>query len=385
MCLLPMSLKSKFITSLEDLPQNITVSLYGAGEGGRFVQRYLAMNRKDITLTCCLDDYRTGFVLGLPIVAPNEYAPHLGLILVTSAYWPMINEKLSARGIANYLIVHPSVFYSGQFFSKDEYRDRTNDLKRVEALFDNDADRELYRMASEIRRHEQWDVVSHYGFLSDHCGTADQQYVECIHTQSISTMIEGGVLDGSDTVRFYNLMGADLLLYGFEPFFEAYTSSCYFPLLNKISNLIINPIALWSTCCRLSFETNRENPDSSKIASLNHSDSDETIVTDAITIDAYIEKSRIKKIDFIKLDIEGSELEALRGAANTLKQHRPQLAVCIYHSTDDLIDVPLFLGQTLVNYHYRLRHYSASIWDSVLYAIPNELILEDINADSESF
>lgn len=380
-----MSLKSKFITSLEDLPQNIAVSLYGAGEGGRFVQRYLAMNRKDITLTCCLDDYRTGFVLGLPIVAPNEYAPHLGLILITSAYWPMINEKLSARGIANYRIVHPSVFYANQFFSKDEYLDRTNDRKQVEALFDNDADRELYRMASEIRRHEQWDVASHYDFLRDHCGTAYQQYVECIHTQSISTMIEGGVLDGSDTVRFYNLMGADLLLYGFEPFFEAYTSSCHFPLLNKISNLFINPMALWSSCCRLSFETNRENPDSSKIASLHHADSDETILTDAITIDAFIEKSRIKKIDFIKLDIEGSELEALRGAANTLKQHRPQLAVCIYHSTNDLIDVPLFLGQTLVNYHYRLRHYSASIWDSVLYAIPNELILEGINADSERF
>ena len=59
---------------------------------------------------------------------------------------------------------------------------------------------------------------------------------------------------------------------------------------------------------------------------------------EGITIDA-IEKE-FGKIDFIKLDVEGSEREALAGAIETIKHDTPNLALCLYHKKDDDVDIP---------------------------------------------
>ena len=74
------------------------------------------------------------------------------------------------------------------------------------------------------------------------------------------------------------------------------------------------------------------------------------------------------------MDIEGSELPALKGGLKTIQQDRPQLAVSIYHSNDDFVDIPLFLHEDLKDYTFRLGHYSFDLCETVLYAIPNELL-----------
>ena len=90
-----------------------------------------------------------------------------------------------------------------------------------------------------------------------------------------------------------------------------------------------------------------------------------------ITIDDYCGKNNIKP-DFIKMDIEGSELLALEGGINTIINHRPQLAISIYHCDADFINIPLYLNENLKNYVYKLGHYSPDINETVLYAIPRE-------------
>ena len=43
---------------------------------------------------------------------------------------------------------------------------------------------------------------------------------------------------------------------------------------------------------------------------------------------------------FIKMDIEGAEEGALTGAANTIRDHRPVLAICLYHLQADIYRLP---------------------------------------------
>ena len=73
---------------------------------------------------------------------------------------------------------------------------------------------------------------------------------------------------------------------------------------------------------------------------------------------------------FIKMDIEGSEPEALRGAKNLITRHQPLLAVSIYHYASDLWSIPRLIHE--LNPHYRLmiRHYTREIDDTVCYALP---------------
>jgi FkbM family methyltransferase len=79
-----------------------------------------------------------------------------------------------------------------------------------------------------------------------------------------------------------------------------------------------------------------------------------------------------KKI-LIKMDIEGSEVYAIRGAEKLIKEHRPYLAICVYHKRDDLIAIPRLLDEISNNgYSYYLRYYGDNFRELVLYAVPNE-------------
>lgn len=73
---------------------------------------------------------------------------------------------------------------------------------------------------------------------------------------------------------------------------------------------------------------------------------------------------------FIKMDIEGSEPAALRGASRLIRRHAPILAACVYHLQDHLWSVPLQIAAHRSGYRMFLRPHLRESWDLVCYAIP---------------
>lgn len=84
------------------------------------------------------------------------------------------------------------------------------------------------------------------------------------------------------------------------------------------------------------------------------------------TIDNLIKE----QIDFIKLDIEGAEQDALLGAKNTILKYRPILAVCVYHKAEDWYKIPQIVLDIDSSYDVYLRHYMEGIYETVMYFIP---------------
>lgn len=78
---------------------------------------------------------------------------------------------------------------------------------------------------------------------------------------------------------------------------------------------------------------------------------------------------------FIKMDIEGHELEALRGATLTIQKHKPILAICIYHKHEHLWEIPLLIKEINPDYDLFIRRYSDECWELVCYAIPKGRLL----------
>ena len=68
------------------------------------------------------------------------------------------------------------------------------------------------------------------------------------------------------------------------------------------------------------------------------------------------------------MDIEGGELDALKGAENVLKQYKPKLAICVYHKPEDLLNVAHYLKIIVPDYRLYLDHKGKNLHASILYA-----------------
>lgn len=82
-----------------------------------------------------------------------------------------------------------------------------------------------------------------------------------------------------------------------------------------------------------------------------------------------------KRVTLINADIEGAELDVLKGMKTILREQRPVVAFCVYHKPDDFISIPKFILGLDCGYHIYFRkyvHYDRNRWEVVMYAIPSE-------------
>jgi len=85
---------------------------------------------------------------------------------------------------------------------------------------------------------------------------------------------------------------------------------------------------------------------------------------DVVALDDAVE--RIPTL--IKMDIEGSELEALKGAARLVRDHKPRLAISVYHLPRDIPDIVNFIMSLNSDYRIGFRHHHRLFMDTVCYA-----------------
>lgn len=146
-------------------------------------------------------------------------------------------------------------------------------------------------------------------------------------------------------------------IYAFEPDSENYKNILDRIKKNEMQKVYCKCAGVWRKSGTLSF---RSNMDSSMIAE----DGMETI--DVISLD---EELLDETVSFIKMDIEGAELEALHGAKEVIAKCKPKLAISIYHRPEDIIELPKYILDLNPEYRLFLRHYSNSDVETVLYAI----------------
>jgi FkbM family methyltransferase len=91
-----------------------------------------------------------------------------------------------------------------------------------------------------------------------------------------------------------------------------------------------------------------------------------------VAIDDVVERENLERVDFVKMDIEGSELAALQGAEKTLRKFRPTLAVSVYHNLSDFWTIPQYLDSLGLGYRFYLRHFTIHAEETVLFAVADE-------------
>lgn len=188
-------------------------------------------------------------------------------------------------------------------------------------------------------------------------------YRDMIKAQSGDYVIDGGACYGDTALYFSNLVGESGKVYAFE-FVEENLE-----VFNK--NMALNPHINNITLLKRPLYKDSNTLVSYKGvgggARMNTAIGEKVAKT--ISIDDFMSSYNIPRIDFIKFDIEGSELDALKGAKNTILKYKPKLAICLYHSFSDYTNIPIFLHELLPEYEFYFDHFTLGKLESVLFAI----------------
>lgn len=74
-------------------------------------------------------------------------------------------------------------------------------------------------------------------------------------------------------------------------------------------------------------------------------------------------RKNLPRVDYIKLDIEGAELDMLHGAAKTITRFKPKMAVSAYHKPEDLWTLATYIKSLRADYEFEFRHYQVDFSD----------------------
>lgn len=107
----------------------------------------------------------------------------------------------------------------------------------------------------------------------------------------------------------------------------------------EAGRVIVYPKGVWDQDAELTLHTDPHNSAADTFV-MDREDTHEAIQIPVTTIDKLVGELELGRVDFIKMDIEGAEVRALRGARQTLAKFRPKLALSVYHEPTDPVEVP---------------------------------------------
>lgn len=223
-------------------------------------------------------------------------------------------------------------------------------------------------VCADIRKGEILDILSAGRYPEDLIFTIDgidasynEQYFgpDFIHYEAEEVFVDAGCFDLCSSLDLREKCGKLRKVYAFEPDPENYKVCVRNKEKYHFPEAEILPYGAWSEMKTLYFEAGG-------LGSSRVSNGGNTSIQ-VKSIDEVVRDN--EKVTFIKMDIEGSELEALKGARRTIQRDKPKLAICIYHKPEDMTEIPLYIKSLVPEYKLYVRHHSNCFTETVLYAV----------------
>lgn len=262
-----------------------------------------------------------------------------------------------------------------KFHELNTYRlinDNMDKIQEAKELLYDKKSKELYDIFVEKLKYNE----RQYEYLTD--DHFDHYFSDGIFRYSDNEiLVDGGALDGDDSIWFSDVLqreGKSLKkVYCFEPdeanFYKTYNNlEKYFKINAKLDE-----------------DRNRVGSDKFEVFRAGLLDEDREIgfcaygsegsrMPDDEELGAGVQAVKLddiikgKPVTFIKFDLEGCEVAALKGAKETIIKNKPKLAICIYHNIEDLWEIPLLIKEFVPEYKFFVRHHSMAVGDKIMYA-----------------
>lgn len=202
--------------------------------------------------------------------------------------------------------------------------------------------------------------VDHIFMLQQH------KYKNIVVPKKGDVVLDCGACYGDSCLYFANLVGEQGKVISFEfipNHIEVFKKNLGLnPALQGIADLV--EYALWDKKGQKVYFIDKG--PGSKVAFTEFDGYEGVIETQ--TIDNSCKEKGLTKVDFIKMDIEGAEPYALKGAENVIRKHKPKLAIASYHSMDDFVNIPLWIDSLGLGYKIYLDHSTIHWEETVVFA-----------------
>jgi len=331
------------------------------GLGNFFEEAFDAWNFKEkfhVNLLCDNNSSKWGQTInGLPCVSPMELSKFDDLIVI-----PLVGDRepvISQMWGLNIRCLDPEECLN-ESFSNIKRSKKWFSENRIMDVYDMLADEESKRVYASLLTNR----IAFGRYPYSQLFSGNQYFPNFFIFHNSEVFVDCGAYTGDTLIQFINNMPGHEYkeIYAFEVDEQNFSELQKFIINNKIKNINFYRAGVWNETGKLSF--GRETHGSfESVSALKIGDFFLQQTVPAIRIDDVVSKAT-----FIKMDIEGAELNALKGAEKTIIKNRPKLAISIYHQLQDFWEIPLYIIGLVPEYNIYVRHHGKRIIETALYA-----------------
>ena len=355
------NLTNKVINNFLEECKTKKVCIFGAGMLGRSTTDHLKSVRIDVDFFCDNDNRKCNGLfsyLGIPCYSYEKLKElhDKTVVLIASDKASEIAKQLEADNIHYYLPMERKLI-SRDFWQKNNISDFRKEIEESYSFLEDDFSKKVY-----IKCLRNW-FNGKFEYFDDVYSPAQYFSKEIMPLGDHESFADIGAFDGDTTKEFIKTVNKQFeKIYAFELTKESFHKLEEYK--NELPLDISNKIELHNVGIGQCHEDVWYNPqDSSSFA---RTDANTGLIkTELAPLDDIIDE----RITFIKMDIEGAELSALKGAKKTIQKYKPKLAICIYHKPQDLWEIPLYIKESNPSYKLFLRHHTVLEFETVCYAV----------------
>ena len=338
----------EIIEKIKSSEKNIVI--WGASSGGKGVLKFIRDLGKEANYFVDIDKNKQGKVLeGIKIFPPSNIGEN-DFVLIGSIFEDEISRFLEDMNVEYVKDIIYILNFETPLFN---FSILNNHLEELSAVFNLLSDKESKMVFSSYIKY-----ILTTSPLHIQRSKYKQYFHPLVRPEKGDIIVDGGAFNGDTACEFLTYEPHIKKIYSFEPDNENFLElvhNC------KDKRVVAIKKGLWSENKELTFNCGRGS--GSYIGAGNKN----TTKIQAVSLDSFFKDKALP--DLIKLDIEGSELEALKGAREIINKKQPKLQISLYHEPLHLFKIPLFLKAINPNYKFYLGHHSGLFMELVLYAI----------------
>lgn len=306
-----------------------------------------------------IDDYAQSGLdwEGLPILKMKEVPPEAVVVNCVSSIAPVNAQKALREAGLNKVINLADLVASGTLEPKDwpefmrtQRVDYQAHSTAWQNLFDRLEDEESKQTLLDVLRFR---LTANSQYMQHYPVRLVDQYFENFLNLSDEVFVDAGGFDGDTTEQFCLRVPNYQRVYLFEP--SAINLAAARKRLAGRRDIEFRAVGLSDQAGELRFDS-----ESGSASAINNEGGERIAVT---TLDENVQEP----VGFIKMDLEGWELHALRGCEKQIAAHAPKLAISVYHHAAHFREVLNYVLNLQPAYKVRLRHYTQGWSETVMF------------------